>query len=438
MKIVAQIKELFVGESRLNRSLLFGLMLYFAVISFTDLLYLPWFGNKFQLSELCFLLLTSLMPCLRHFPWHLRFTLLDGVVILHLLGVILSLYLYPTPQVLKETLGTIYLGSCYFFFSRLFYHFRDKLISILQTGMELSIYVACLLALFAVVRLALEWETTLFYSYKDYPYFGDVNRLRGFASSPNLFFSSLCLFTVFLFGMDQKKYRVLAIISFLVCLLTLSKGLALLFLFLLFMLWRKGQTITSFRPQYVLFFLLSLVCYIALTWFTFRSDRGTYSINQQLNLEQTSPTPFKEIGHVSLHYTTHFALQCGSLAIIKKYGWKGCGFGNYKASIEKLKKEGRYPSAFASYDPHDFYLSQMAELGAMAVAFILLLPLALIHTFRGLRSLDPNLTKACLLGLLFIVAESTCIGSLHFRHYWIFLAILNGLYLIERNKIADS
>lgn len=438
MKLIAQIKELFVGEPWQDRLLLIGLLWYFAFLSFTDLLQLPWFSNKIQLPELSFLLMICCLPFCHRFLRYIRFTFLDGVVLLHLFGVLLSIVYYPTMQVLKESLGTFYLVSCYFFFSRVFYHFRYKLMKVLQTGFALSIYTACLIALIAMFLMLVGQDTTLFYPYNNYPYWGDVNRLKGFASSPNLLFSTLSLATVFLFCLDQKKYRVLAFISFLVCLLTLSKGLALLVLFLLFMLWHKGQTITSFRPQYLLFFLLSVGCYIALTWFTIRSDRDKLAINQQLNTEQISQTPFKGIGHFSFHYTTHFSLQCASWVIINKYGWKGCGFGNYKASIEELKEEGRYPSAFASYDPHDFYMAQMAELGGMAVAFLLLLPLALLHTFRGFSSLDPNLSRACLLGLLFMVAESTCIGSLHFRHYWIFLAILNGLYLIERNKIADS
>lgn len=339
-------------------------------------------------------------------------------------------------EVLKEVLGTLYLGAGYFLFSRLFYYLREDLTSVLQTGLALCVFFASLLGLIAGLLLLLGTETALFYPYENYPYLGDVQRLKGFASSPNLFFSTLALSSIFLYGLDRKRYQLLALTSFVICFITFSKGLALMLLFLLFIRLQQEKRAIEWQTRHLFFFLLAGGLYLSLTWFTLRSNEGLLMLNQKLNVEQLYHESIGNLGPFSVHYTTHFALQRGSLAIINKHGWKGCGFGNYKTSIEQLKIDGQYPASFASYDPHSFYTAQIAELGIMSIPFILLLPFAIIKILYELRSLDPTIRNALLLALLFMTLESTCIGSLHFRHYWMILAVLNAFYLLKRDELA--
>lgn len=434
MRLAVQIKELLAGETWLNQLQLIGILIYFASLCYTNLLYLPYLGNKLQVTEFSFLVVFCTLPFIPLNSWCRRVTFLDWVVLVHLSSVLLSLLLYPHLQVLKEAIGTFYLGGCYLLFSRLFYRFQDKFKKLVQTGFELAIYSGLFLAGAAVVLVLFGNGSVLFYPYHNYPYWGDVLRLQGFASSPNLFFSNLSLATIFLFAMDQKKYKVLTISTLFVCLLTLSKGLLLLMGLLLFVTCRQGKGGNLFCTKDLIYLSSIGILYVFLTWFTLRFDTELIRFNQQLNTEQMAPEPILDFNGISLHATTHFALQRASLQLIEDNGMIGCGFGNYKDGVEQLRIEGKYPQKFASYDPHDFYFAQIAELGFTAIVFLLLLPVTLIHTFRGLKFLNPAMRNAFLLSILFMMLESTCIGSLHFRHYWLLLAVLNGYYVVKTER----
>jgi len=146
--------------------------------------------------------------------------------------------------------------------------------------------------------------------------------------------------------------------------------------------------------------------------------------------------PFFENDKFQLTRTSYSFLyeSAGRMAI--KYFPFGCGMGNYLEELSSFKKQGKYPDNIPAYEPHDIYISLMAITGLGGLIFLLFLPFAFYRTIRILWKQEPlrNISVASLVIFLVFGLESLTMGSLHMRHYWLFFAVVNAMYLQHRKE----
>lgn len=106
--------------------------------------------------------------------------------------------------------------------------------------------------------------------------------------------------------------------------------------------------------------------------------------------------------------------------------------GNFKQEIENKKEIGQYPATFNSYEAHDSYFGIVAQLGFGYLMFLISFFYSIVSIYKRL---DYQVKYPILLFLLYMMFESLSIGSLHYRHYYVFFGLLVVLYEMDFNSL---
>ncbi|MBK7095846.1 MAG: hypothetical protein IPH57_12625 [Saprospiraceae bacterium] len=214
-----------------------------------------------------------------------------------------------------------------------------------------------------------------------------------------------------------------------IALLSLTKEAILLISILLIFSLDKFITKLYFKKLILMFFgIMYLV--LSLFYISFKANEDVFN-NKSLLIDE----PIISNNGINVYGTTYFAVLNGGYLIFKDNYLTGIGINNFQSELKNLVKKKYYPEKFELYRPTDSYLGIASELGFLYILFLILLFYTISKIVRITNYVNSH---PLILLLIYFLFESVCLGSFHFRHYYIFFAILPFLLKQNEQKIATS
>ena len=166
--------------------------------------------------------------------------------------------------------------------------------------------------------------------------------------------------------------------------------------------------------------ILSGIIYVLLSFFIFTTKTVENNIEGR---KVFTDSPIYQYNKLSIYPTTYFEVVKSGVKMAKENALTGVGLGNFRKELGVYKQNGNYPQFFQTYDALDSYTGLASQLGIIYFVFFLIL---IINIRKTANKVPTNLRFPLILFLIYIFFESFALGNYHFRHYYIFLAILNS------------
>lgn len=388
--------------------------LYAIATLFPRLLGLPAPLQQVQLTELLFPLLlwvyrAELLVQIRRFP---NFS---AAAALYLIANFTSSMWARDAGAILESLARAYLVVLALLVAAYAGRFGIRTLFSSMKWATLIVCAACVLFYGLIVSGLVGNGLALLAYFPQYPYFGEVYRLRGPATVYGMMY--MLLLPGLLIGYADWRWRggalwVVAIIA-LAGLLTLGKENVL---FPIGVLLLEALRIRSTRRRLLLRGAaagLAVFLLLATHFLVVRND------SPLLNTAFISGGPALTLGDFTVVGTNYSANKRAAWHIGVGHPAIGVGPGLFSQYTETLVAEGKYPSNFGRFDPHSAWTGAFAETGLFGLLGLLLLVIALWHLPPGDRS-----GVAAVLLLLFLLA-SIFKDVMNFRGLW----VLVGVYL---------
>lgn len=403
-----------------------GIIIFALLISviFTHLFYFSFTKYYIQFTEIFFIF--GLFYIIKK-KIHLPKNTLNGIDISYLFLILilfLNIISHPNKIVGLQVLASLYLISLYFLFSLLL---KSKSFEsnyrILKNASKFGLIFLIIIGYIGLL---------LFYSigfkkfvlvYENYPYFGDVIRTKGLNFSPNIYISILTFFVCLSKFFKQLNLKYIVLIG-LIAILSLTKE-ALLLIVLIVIFSIDDEKLSIFQKK--IFFLSGGVLYVIFSWFIFST---TFFKSGLINKTLITPDPLFANKFISIYGTTYFKLFTNGIFILNNNLLSGVGLGLFTPELTKLVSIGKYPELFDKCEPADSYFGIASQLGVLFFLFITMMIVSLKRIFHN--KINSSTLPLFLLTLYFFI-ESVCVGSFHFRHYYIFFAILPVLLSFHEN-----
>ena len=202
---------------------------------FSHLFFLPILGYKLQFTELVFL--TVLGFTVWDYKNILKRKLFDLDKVFIYLGFLLlvNFIFHPQSNVVLIIVQSLYLISVYFVFSTLLFSLEHQVIKkVLKGAADYGLWILIAIGFIGFGLYYLFDYSRFVLIYHEYPYFGDVFRIKGFSYSPNIFISLLCFFICLKVAFSKFNYSLFFIVLAL-ALASLTKEVMIL-IFILFCL----------------------------------------------------------------------------------------------------------------------------------------------------------------------------------------------------------
>ena len=419
------------------------LSLFCFSLPFTKLFYLPKIAYKLQLPEIILLAVWILLLCSGIGRAELKKRLyslhrLDLGVLLLLLASLLSSLAHLNWKSILDLATLTYLAGLYLAVSLIVRQLSQPLQFIksrflIMGNIASATVLLSLLALLAWPAIPLELSDN-----KYLPAYGYVQRIEAMTMSPNMLASMLYLviFTGLFTRLNRSLFQSLnwrwALVWLASLFFTFSKSIVLVFGGVAFLLSRfPGQA------RWLRWFGLSAAG-LVIVFYLFSSKlllaRAGAGLSQAL---QEQPYVSRQIKQLSpslvLWETTYLVLDRMSLAAFTQAPLTGIGPNQFTNFLAAQQASGNYPAHLSLYNPHSLYLGTLAEKGLLGgfalLAFLSLLFQHCRQTYAQVKKeTERALIWGCLLFLGVWAVESWAMDTLHFRHFWIVLGLLGGLY----------
>jgi hypothetical protein len=245
----------------------------------------------------------------------------------------------------------------------------------------------------------------------DYPYFGDLYRLRGSGQTYGMFFM-LLLPGYFMAFNHWREDRIAAwpvLIVLAAAFLTFGKEILLIPIGHLLLL--KGSVAW---PKVLAAGLVMVL--LAATHFLLVDKDSKLSSTAYVNRSVA------EVNDYRIMETNYTENKRAAVLIFSRNPVWGVGPGQFSRSTVQLVEEGRYPEKFGRFDPHSAWTGAMAETGTVGFLFLCLL----LGCFFWARPVNTNLLAVLL--ILFLIA-SIFKDIMNFRAVWLLLGLFAAKYI---------
>ena len=256
------------------------------------------------------------------------------------------------------------------------------------------------------------------FKYIDYPYLGDIVRVRRFTTTPNevVFISSICIFFILFQPLVIKRsYKTILLIALSVALFfTFSKEIIIIPIAIFI-----GYILT--KTNWVLFSWVStIVAIIFISMITFLYFSNEEELKEKDYLDKTEVV--FQVKKIKAYPTAYFWLNRSGRKMIGEHPFFGVGFGNFSKEIDQHKLQGFYPKNLPSLRAHDNYIGLIAQYG---LGFLLFLG-TLIFSFRKTLRNDISKEKKMFVAtsLVFILIFGFTQLSYHSRWMWVFFGVV--------------
>ena len=385
---------------------------------FSHLLFLPKLAYKLQLTEIVFLILSLFFIYKARFI-SIRITGTDKSFIFFSLIIFFNLIMHFDKSVLTNVIGFLYLIMLYFLLSKVLNSFNKNIKAIiLKYTAEIGFWILIGIGILGFLLYFFFGYSKFVLIYHDYPYFGDVFRIKGFSYSPNLYISLLTFFTILKYSFSRLNFYHIFVVL-IIALMSLTKE-ALILISILFAieLYRK----LAYKKIALISVILSGFIYVLLSFFIFTTKTVKSNIEGR---KVFTNSPIYKYNKLNVYPTTYFEVIKSGVKMTKENALAGVGLGNFRKELKIYKQNGIYPQYFQTYDALDSYTGLASQLGVLYFVFLILL---IINICKVVNNIPTNLRFPLILFLIYIFFESFALGNYHFRHYYIFLAILNSYY----------
>lgn len=383
------------------------------------------FGSlNIQLTEILFLI------SILYFLFNIRKIRISQINKIDYSFIFLSLVLtinyltHPENQVAKLIIASSYFIFLYFIIRIISVNLNNEIfLKVTTLATDSATWLLIFIGIFGFLLSLTNISDRFVLIYNNYPYFGDVVRIKGFSYSPNLYISILCFFTCILQFLNRLSFVKIALI-FTIAILSLTKEAAMLIAILVIFSTDKYFKEIRFKK---IIFLFSGLIYLSFSLF-YLSFKG--NVNYFKNKDLLIDKPIASFQSIDIYGTTYFAVSKSGFSIFKENWLYGIGLNNFQTELSQLQKENKYPFKFELYRPHDSYFGIASELGVMYLVFLLILFYSIFNVVKNKNQVN---IEPLILLLIYFLFESMCLGSFHFRHYYIFFAILPVLLSFHEN-----
>lgn len=388
------------------------------------------FGSlNIQLTEILFLI------SILYFLFNIRKIRISQINKIDYSFIFLSLVLsinyliHPENQVAKLIIASYYFISLYFIIRIISVNLSNEIfLKVTTLATESATWLLIFIGIFGFLLSLTNISDRFVLIYNNYPYFGDVVRIKGFSYSPNLYISILCFFTCILQFLNRLSLVKIALI-FTIVILSLTKESAMLMAILV--IFSTDKYFKEIRFKKLIFLFSGLIyLFFSLFYLSFKGN-GNYFKNKDLLIDK----PIDSFQSIDIYGTTYFAVSKSGFSIFKENWLYGIGMNNFQIKLSQLQKENKYPFKFELYRPTDSYFGIASELGVMYLVFLLILFYSIFNIVKNKNQV--NIDPLILL-LIYFLFESMCLGSFHFRHYYIFFAILPSLINFKNSEIKTK
>lgn len=427
----------------MNRIIKALLVLYIFFIPFQMFLKISFFLNKIQLPEIIFVLIiiAYLFSLIIGDKQRLKisFSKIDFLGLTILFSTALTAFLSGINNYsLYELIGVIYLFFVYLLVKTYFVY--QDLLLIFKTfifGVVISSFFGFTGFLFS--------QNSFFYNfiidYKNYPYLGDLYRLRGVTPSPNMI-ANLQILAVFFLLIIRKQITktifVLTIILLLIFLfLTFSRYIVLFLALIILFAYFKSQIIIRFWKIVIITGVVSIL-------FVFHFFSNFYIINISTLRTESTPEYIKNLSpllvyqNYALYPTDYFYLKKASVLLFKENLLFGVGPGNFNTNLPLLESKNEYPSNMQYFDPHSSVFGIAAEQGIIGILSFAVIAVFIFSIFLFIPKINDYYISLSII-ILFLLNEAVSTDIVNFRQYWIlFSVIFISLKHIKGQSIIDN
>lgn len=403
----------FIKSMNTKELLLFGLLIS---IIFTHFFHFQYVKYYIQFTEIIFSI--AVVYLITNYNQLRRFKLerIDYSFIFLAFILILNLVTHAFINVAIQVFASIYLISLYFIFVILLKNIQYSRVKfILQICCEIGLWILIIIGLIGLPLHYFFGKNLFVLDYHNYPYFGNVFRIKGFSFSPNLYISLIVFFLCLVKYFNRLNIWYLVLLFF-IALLSITKEASLLIGLLIIFSSEKILKISlRFKILIILFFgfiyLFFSLFYISI------NDLPILNENKLL----ISSTPIIKTDIFQIYSTTYYTLLKSGIIIFKQYFLIGVGIGQFQIYLSDLITNGFYPNYYNLYQPHDIYFGIASQLGFLYIIFIIFLFLEIGKIYKNKKN---KIYHPIFLLSVYMMIESICIGSFHFRHYYMFFALI--------------
>lgn len=395
--------------------------LYLLSLAFLTSANLLILGNRLMVPELVFLVV-ALIFLYSKVGGFAKFMAIDWLLVAYLVSNLISSLLSHEMPSLAESIGKVYLFLVYLMFKELTLstNFRDNF------KFYVKILVAILIStgLGGWVLAELGITSRYVYHFKDYPYFGSINRLQGITPNPTMYISLLSCFLVILWSFHKNVFlNLLGITSIL---LTFSKSI---FLFIAGYIFYGRSSRKTIQKIYV---VTGCIFYLTANYYI-----STYKTSP--NQEVINSAPALKNKYFAVHPTIYLERKSTLFASFLDHPLIGIGPGNTNKELARFQQLGYYPKTFdTNCDPLSTYFGIMAETGIVGMLICILIAAQLFTFLKRAFIYGDLLNKA--IATCFLIGSIEAINSdmLNFRHYWVLLGVLVGLDIQKQQQTGDK
>ena len=387
---------------------------------FSHLFYFEGLMYKFQFTEILFIV--GLIYFVINFK-KIRFpglNLIDYSFLFLAFILILNVACHYQKNVALQVTSTLYLISLYFLISKVLIPNNSKKLNLmLRYGSAIGFWLMIAVGVIGFWVHYLFGVKNFVLIYDDYPYFGNVFRVKGFSYSPNIYISLLCFFTCIKHYSEKLKWWHILLV-FVLAIATLTKEALILIAILLVF---SVQIINLNKKLLFIPVLLAGLLYLVFSWFVISFNNKEFAIHGNVK-RVTSVSPVYSNSDFEIYSTTYFSLFKTGIIMFKDNPVTGVGLGNFSKELINYSNSGIYPEHYEKYDPHDSYFGIASQLGILYLIFIVFFIYSLIKTTNYSSAISYFPLSILLIYFMF---ESLSIGSFHFRHYYVFFGMFFAL-----------
>ena len=280
------------------------------------------------------------------------------------------------------------------------------------------------------------------YALADYPYFDGFARAVGLSLGPNMLANYLAIALLLTttknhhVNFSRRETFLIRSVLLIGCIATLSRSLFALLAAVAI------PTIMFKRPkeQRLYFFLISVLTAVIAVYVSANLVLKTNNLSQ---LEQIVPSNAQPLAsftiwtnlNLEVFTTVYYQLKKTAVAIFLNNFICGIGSGDFLTYLTINSISLNYPENFNFYNPHSTISGLLAERGIVGFAFCLVFVISLVRQANSSGKTTSELTFLWSV-FIFLLLESINTDQLHFRHYFVFLAIYFQFQNYNTVKIA--
>jgi len=420
-------------------------------------------NNKFQISEMVFLLIFTLVFFQHLSRWkRIYLPVFIKPITLYVIAAFLSIFVSVSMKTtVVEFVGVLYLILFFLLWINLV-ETKELLIYAAWCWIGVSIIVSVIGLVSIVLAYGFNINTIFCPQFDKLPYVNDIYRVRSTFFQNEKFFSSFLLISIPLtlsiaFKDKRRNVKLLlfgAVVLFLInYFFTFTKGVigTLVAIYIvtfghnIISMQKYRWLLNPFKGLGITFILIAWLLVTLVTQIEIH-DHSSNTITL-FDLPDKMEVPFgyrPDIGieqtdiKISYNYSYYYLLKKNALQMAFDHPFTGVGNGAFKKQMSIYEHKGKIPEKYLLFDPHSMFFGKLAELGILGFLSLMYLWFAIISSLRKKLKESGNndlhyLTLAFYAATVGFLIQATDLDIMNFRFLWLLFGF-NAIVLRLQNE----